>query len=221
MGRKPDELVVTPDLLLNAYSIGLFPMAESADDDKLFWLDTPQRGIFPLNGLIVGHSLAKLVKQERFNVTINHCFDDVVSACAEQTTSRRDTWINADIKQLYGALHRRGHAHSVEVWHQGKLAGGLYGVSLRGAFFGESMFHRARDASKVALVHLVAQMRRAGFVLLDTQFVTPHLASLGAIEIERAEYQARLNAALDIEAEFDQLQAMSGAEVLAAATARE
>ncbi len=213
----PDNLNVTADLLLRAYSIGLFPMAEHAHDTKLFWLDPTQRGIFPLDGLIVGHSLAKLVRREGFSVRINSCFADIVNACAEQTPSRYETWINADIKRLYTELHERGFAHSVEVFDgEGKLAGGLYGVALGSAFFGESMFHRVRDASKVALVHLVARLRMGGFQLLDTQFVTPHLASLGAIEIERSDYIERLQRALESEADFNRLQYLSGPDAMRA-----
>ena len=209
-----DDLNITADLLLRAYSIGLFPMAEHADDTKLFWLDPPQRGIFPLDGLIVGHSLEKLVRRDHFKVSINTCFDAVVAACAEQTASRNDTWINADIKRLYNELHEGGFAHSVEVFDENGLAGGLYGVAMGGAFFGESMFHRARDASKVALVHLVARLRMCGFQLLDTQFVTPHLESMGAIEIERSDYLNRLQHALDIDADFTTPLSLSGAEIL-------
>ena len=209
-----DDLNITADLLLRAYSIGLFPMAEHADDTKLFWLDPPQRGIFPLDGLIVGHSLEKLVRRDHFKVSINTCFTAVVAACAEQTASRNDTWINADIKRLYNELNEGGFAHSVEVFDENGLAGGLYGVAMGGAFFGESMFHRARDASKVALVHLVARLRMCGFQLLDTQFVTPHLASMGAIEIERSDYLNRLQHALDIDADFTTPLSLSGAEIL-------
>ena len=209
-----DDLNITADLLLRAYSIGLFPMAEHADDTNLFWLDPPQRGIFPLDGLIVGHSLEKLVRRDHFKVSINTCFAAVVAACAEQTASRNDTWINADIKRLYNELNEGGFAHSIEVFDENGLAGGLYGVAMGGAFFGESMFHRARDASKVALVHLVARLRICGFQLLDTQFVTPHLASMGAIEIERSDYLNRLQHALDIDADFTTPLALSGAEIL-------
>ena len=209
-----DDLNITADLLLRAYSIGLFPMAEHADDTKLFWLDPPQRGIFPLDGLVVGHSLAKLVRRDHFKVAINTCFADVVAACAEQTITRNDTWINADIKRLYSELHQGGFAHSVEVFDENGLAGGLYGVAMGGAFFGESMFHRARDASKVALVHLVARLRLCGFQLLDTQFVTPHLASMGAIEIERSDYLNRLQQALDVDADFTTPIALTGSSIL-------
>ncbi len=187
---------VTPDLLLQAYASGVFPMADGREDDELYWVDPDQRGILPLNALRISRSLKKTVRTDRFQVTFNTCFDQIVEACAAPAPDRPSTWINHDIQSLYGALHTLGHAHSVECWQDGKLAGGLYGVHLRGAFFGESMFHRVRDASKVALVHLAARLIAGGFTLLDTQFVTPHLMSLGAVEIPRGEYHARLRDAL-------------------------
>ena len=193
---------VTPDLLLRAYAAGYFPMAESARSDTLLWVDPPRRGILPLERLHVPRSLRKRVRQGHFCVTINTAFDTVIRACAEPTPSRPDTWINDDILTLYGTLHRRGHAHSVECWDGDGFAGGLYGVSLGGAFFGESMVSRQTDASKVALVHLVAQLRADGFMLLDTQFKTDHLARLGCVEIEKADYEQQLDAALDIRPSF-------------------
>ncbi|MEM7442693.1 MAG: leucyl/phenylalanyl-tRNA--protein transferase [Pseudomonadota bacterium] len=193
---------VTPDLLLRAYAAGYFPMAESARSETLLWVDPPRRGVLPLEGLHVSRSLRRRVRQGRYCVTINKSFDTVIRACAESTPNRPDTWINNDILMLYGALHRRGHAHSVECWDGDDFAGGLYGVSLGGAFFGESMISRQTDASKVALVHLVAQLRADGFVLLDTQFKTDHLASLGCIEIEKPEYEQQLDAALEIRPSF-------------------
>ena len=194
--RQPFE--ITPELILRAYAIGLFPMAEERDSVDLHWVEPERRGVFPLDGLIVSRSLAKILRADRFEVTANGAFREVMEACA----ARDKTWINEEILRLYTALHERGHAHSVEARLDGELVGGLYGVSLGGAFFGESMFHRARDASKVALVHLVARLKLGGFRLLDTQFLTDHLASLGAIEISRGEYRRRLAAALTHEADF-------------------
>jgi leucyl/phenylalanyl-tRNA--protein transferase len=213
MSRRQPPFEITPDLLLRAYSIGLFPMAEDRHDPELHWVEPERRGVFPLDGLIVSKSLAKTVRSDRFEVTADKAFAQVMEACAE----REKTWINGEIVRLYSALHARGQAHSVEVRLAGELVGGLYGVSLGAAFFGESMFHRVRDASKVALVHLVARLRLGGFRLLDTQFLTDHLASLGAVEIGRAEYRRRLNAALagagDFTA-FPKEAAMSGARAL-------
>jgi len=211
---KPFKL--TADILLRAYSIGLFPMAESSDAAALFWVDPTLRGVFPLDGLIVSKSLAKAVRGDRFDVRADGCFDAIVAACA----TREKTWINAEIRRLYGELFRVGHAHSIEVYQHDALVGGLYGVCLGAAFFGESMFHVVRDASKVALVHLVARLRRGGFKLLDTQFVTPHLASLGATEISRDDYLRALKEALDESADFGAWPAglaMSGAVALAGA----
>ncbi len=198
MSRRQPPFVITPDLIVRAYSIGLFPMAEDRDATELHWVEPERRGIFPLEGLLVSKSLAKTVRSDRFEVRADSAFREVMEACAE----RDKTWINDEIVRLYCALHARGQAHSVEVRADGELVGGLYGVSLGSAFFGESMFHRARDASKVALVHLVARLRLGGFRLLDTQFLTEHLASLGAIEISRAEYRRRLAAALSGEGDF-------------------
>ena len=188
---------LTPELLLHAYAEGLFPMAERRDDPDLFWVSPEKRGIIPLDGLHVPKRLARTVRSDRFSVTTDHAFVDVMHACAEPVPGRDNTWINAEIVRLYTALHVTGHAHSVECWRDGKLAGGLYGVSLGAAFFGESMFSRERDASKVALVHLAAQLKRGGFRLLDTQFLTAHLASFGAIEIPRAAYLKKLAEALN------------------------
>jgi leucyl/phenylalanyl-tRNA--protein transferase len=191
-----EEEVITPEMLLQGYAAGVFPMARSADDERLEWYDTPERGVFPLDGLKVSRSLAKTIRANKFRVTANVAFDDVVAACAASTPGRTNTWINRTIRTLYKALHDKGHAHSVECWQDDQLVGGLYGVSLAGAFFGESMFHRATDASKVALVHLVARLNAGDFQLLDAQMPTPHLASLGAITIPRARYHRLLDAAL-------------------------
>jgi leucyl/phenylalanyl-tRNA---protein transferase len=194
--RSAQPLELTPDLLLRAYAAGLFPMAESADDPELFWVEPRERGIFPLDGLIVSRSLAKTTRQDRFDVRIDADFDAVIEGCATAGSARDSTWINATIRRLYRALFDRGHVHTVESYRDGRLAGGLYGVALGGAFFGESMFHRETDASKVALVHLAARLIRAGYVLLDAQFVTSHLASLGAVEVGRDRYSALLEDAI-------------------------
>ena len=203
MAAAPRKFQLNPEILLRAYSIGLFPMAESRESADLFWVEPEARGVFPLDRLAVSKSLAKVVRSDRFSVVADHDFTGVLAACAE----REKTWINDEIFRLYGELFQRGHAHSVEAYEGETLVGGLYGVSLGGAFFGESMFHRARDASKVALVHLVARLRLGGFRLLDAQFITPHLASLGAEEISREDYRRRLAAALERQADFADLPA--------------
>lgn len=187
---------ITPEIVLRAYAEGLFPMAESRDDSSLFWISPEQRGIFPLDAFAVAKRLARTVRSDKFTVTTDTAFREVMLGCAAPAEGREDTWINDEILSLYGALFASGHAHSVETRLNGELVGGLYGVHLSGAFFGESMFSRVTDASKVALVHLVSRLKAGGFSLLDTQFLTPHLASLGAIEISRANYLARLQQAL-------------------------
>ena len=203
MSNTHDPLEITPAVLLRAYSIGMFPMAEGADDPTIFWVDPEERGIFPIDGLIVSRSLAKLVRSDRYTVMVDRDFPAVIDACAGGGEDRPKTWINERIRKLYGDLFDRGFVHTVEVYDaQDQLVGGLYGVQIGAAFFGESMFHRARDASKVALVHLVARLRAAGAKLLDTQFVTPHLASLGAIEVPRADYHQMLDAAISEPADF-------------------
>lgn len=185
-------LPVTPELVLRAYAAGIFPMARSHDDPQLYWIDPEARGIIPIEGFHVPRSLMKVLKKCPFEVRVNSAFDAVVRACAEPMPHRRETWINEQIRDLYGALYRRGHAHSVETWRGDRLVGGLYGVSMGGAFFGESMFSREANASKVALCHLVARLKVCGFTLLDTQFITEHLSQFGATEIPRHEYLARL-----------------------------
>jgi leucyl/phenylalanyl-tRNA---protein transferase len=219
MSRPRPKFELTPDVLLRAYSIGLFPMAESREAESLFWVEPEARGIFPLEGLKVSRSLAKTLRADTFSVVADRDFAAVMKGCA----ARDKTWINAEILRIYGELHARGHAHSVEVYQGEALVGGLYGVSLGAAFFGESMFHLTRDASKVALIHLVARLRRGGFRLLDAQFVTPHLAGLGAVEISREEYRERLAAAVDESADFSAwpaIEPMSGTEALALAFAQ-
>jgi leucyl/phenylalanyl-tRNA--protein transferase len=196
--RDEAPLEITPTLLLQAYASGVFPMAEAADTDELFWVDPQRRGILPLDGFHVARRLARSFLRSDFDIRIDTAFAEVLAACAD----RPETWINRQIRRLYVDLQRLGHAHSVEVWQDGALAGGLYGVALGAAFFGESMFSRRRDASKFALIALVARLRAGGFRLLDTQFVTDHLASLGAIEIGRAAYHRQLEAAVNRPARF-------------------
>jgi leucyl/phenylalanyl-tRNA--protein transferase len=191
---------LTPEILLRAYAEGLFPMAERRGDPTLYWVSPERRGIIPLNGFHVPRRLARTVRSGLFTVTADRAFRDVMKACAAPTPERPESWINDEILRLYTALHLGGHAHSIECWRDGKLAGGLYGVRLGAAFFGESMFSRRRDASKVALVHLVDGLKRGGFVLLDTQFITAHLACFGAIEVPRERYLLKLQDALNREA---------------------
>jgi leucyl/phenylalanyl-tRNA--protein transferase len=193
---------ITAELLLRAYAAGLFPMAEDRRDPDLHWLDPEVRGVIPLEAFHVPRRLARTLRRAPYDVRFDTAFRAVMEACAEATAKRPQTWINDTILSLYAELNARGFAHSVEVWRGDSLAGGLYGVALRGAFFGESMFSRERDASKVALVHLVERLRRGGFVLLDTQFVTPHLARFGAVEVPRAAYRSLLAKALEVRARF-------------------
>jgi leucyl/phenylalanyl-tRNA--protein transferase len=193
---------LTPEIILNAYAIGIFPMAENRDDPELYWVDPDLRGILPLDGFHLPRRLARTLRQGPFEIRADSAFAEVLRGCAEATSDRPQTWINAEIELLYTQLFERGHAHSVEAWADGELVGGLYGVHIGGAFFGESMFSRATDASKVALAHLVARLRSGGFSLLDTQFVTTHLAQFGAIQIPRADYRKRLRAAIQERAEF-------------------
>jgi len=191
-----------PYELLNCYANGVFPMSDSRDDPEIFLVDPEMRAIIPLDGLKISNSLAKTVKSGKFEIKINTAFMDVVQACALPRPDHKETWINQTILDLYSKLFEIGHAHSVECWQGDKLVGGLYGVSLGSAFFGESMFSTTRDASKVALVHLVARMNAGGYTLLDTQFMTDHLRTLGAIEISRADYHKRLAKALKLEGSF-------------------
>ena len=200
MSRRSVE--ITPELLVRAYRAGFFPMAEARDADRLYWLDPEQRGVLPLDGFHLPRRLLRTVESGAFTVTADHDFAGVIAGCAEPAPGREDTWINPEIERLFVELHRRGQAHSVESWQQGELVGGLYGVALGGAFFGESMFSRATDASKVALVHLVARLRLGGFTLLDTQFVTSHLTRFGAFEVSRDRYKQLLAAALEAPARF-------------------
>jgi len=193
-GRNPG---ITPEILLRAYSIGLFPMAESADDPEIFWVEPELRGVLPLDTFHVSKSLAKTIRRKPFDIRFNTDFDAVIAACAEQTNGRPSTWINKTIRSLYSTLNHIGHAHSVEAWEGGKLVGGLYGVSLGSAFFGESMFSRRTDASKICLVYLVERLRQRGFTLLDTQFTTEHLRTFGAIDVPKDEYAKMLEKAME------------------------
>lgn len=193
---------LTPELLLRAYALGMFPMAEHRDDPALFWVSPEQRGIIPLEAFHVPRRLARTVRSDRFEVRIDTAFEDVMRACAAPAPGREESWINGEILSLYTELHARRHAHSVECWRGNRLVGGLYGVCLGAAFFGESMFTRERDASKVALVHLVARLVLGKFALLDAQFRTKHLARFGATAIPKADYMTRLEAALARTADF-------------------
>lgn len=185
-----------PNILLRAYAIGVFPMADTRDAEDVYWVEPHRRAILPFENFHVSRSLRKTILRDRFRVTRDTAFGDVVAACAEPRPDREDTWINPDIERAYRALHERGHAHSIECWQAGELVGGLYGVKLGAAFFGESMFSRRPDASKVALAHLVARLEAGGFLLLDCQFMTDHLASLGAVEISKDAYSSLLDSAL-------------------------
>jgi len=200
--RETAIVEITPEVLLKAYACGIFPMAESADDPALYWIEPERRGILPLESFRVSSRLARTVRSERFTVLCNRNFDSVIDGCAAPKPGRARTWINTRIRLLYRSLFDCGHCHTVEVYEGSSLVGGLYGVSLAGAFFGESMFHRSRDASKVALVHLVARLRAGGFRLLDTQFVTDHLKIFGAVEVSRRQYHKLLEAALEGDGDF-------------------
>lgn len=193
---RSERYIITAETLLRAYSAGVFPMAETREAEDLFWVDPDLRGIFPLNGLKSSRSLYKCLRQDKFKVTCDQAYPLVMEKCAEPTKERPDTWMNSDVFRLYQELFNMGCAHSIECWDGEELVGGLYGVSLGGAFFGESMFSRRSNASKVALAHLVARLRLSGYSLLDTQFVTTHLESLGAIEVPRRTYHLMLDEAL-------------------------
>jgi leucyl/phenylalanyl-tRNA--protein transferase len=222
--RETAASEITPEVLLRAYACGIFPMAESADDPSLFWVEPEMRGIIPLEGFRIASRLARTVRSDAFTVTVNQAFAAVIAGCAAPQEGREETWINRRIRDLYIGLHRLGHCHSVEVWRDGDLVGGLYGVSLGRAFFGESMFHRVRDASKVALVHLIARLIAGGFELLDTQYVTEHLKTFGAIEVPRRRYTALLDKAIRGQtADFSKLPAdrpIAGTEALAIIAAK-
>jgi leucyl/phenylalanyl-tRNA---protein transferase len=187
---------ITPQVLLKAYACGIFPMAESAEDNALYWIEPERRGILPLDRVHIPKRLARTIRQGGFEVRVDQNFEAVIEGCAAPRSGRRSTWINGRIRSLYRELFALGHCHTIEVWQDGEMTGGLYGVHLGRAFFGESMFSKARDASKIALVYLIARLKYGGFTLLDTQFVTGHLARFGAIEVSREEFQRFLEAAL-------------------------
>jgi leucyl/phenylalanyl-tRNA--protein transferase len=216
--RENAFVEITPEVLLKAYACGIFPMAESAEDPALYWIEPEMRGILPLDGFHVSSRLARTVRTTPLTVWVDRDFDAVIDGCAEPKPDRGKTWINARIRRIYGALFEAGHCHTVEVYDGDSLVGGLYGVSLGRAFFGESMFHRARDASKIALVHLVARLKAGHYRLLDAQFVTEHLKSFGAVEVPKRRYHRMLEAALAGDADFGALpvtRPVPGAQALA------
>lgn len=200
--RDDIAIEITPQVLLKAYACGIFPMAESADDPALYWIEPQSRGVLPLDRVHVPRRLSRTIRSGTYEVRVNSSFQGVIDGCAASRPGRRSTWINARIRHLYGALFRQGHCHTVETWLDGRLVGGLYGVALGQAFFGESMFSTERDASKVALVYLVARLIRGGFTLLDTQFVTDHLRQFGTVELDKVEFHAALERAVAGRAEF-------------------
>lgn len=200
--RDDIAIEITPQVLLKAYSCGIFPMAESAEDTALYWIEPQSRGVLPLDGVHIPRRLAKTIRSEVYQVRINSDFPGVIDGCAASRPGRRSTWINTRIRQLYGALYRQGHCHTVETWLDGRLVGGLYGVALGKAFFGESMFSTERDASKVALIYLVARLIHGGFTLLDTQFVTDHLRQFGTIDLDKEAFHKELSQAIDGKANY-------------------
>lgn len=210
------SMEITPQVLLKAYSCGIFPMAESADDPALYWIEPQQRGLLPLDSVHVPRRLARNVRRQTFDIRVDHDFAGVIRGCSASRSGRRSTWINARIRELYGELFQSGYCHTVEAWQGARLVGGLYGVALGGVFFGESMFSRQSDASKVALLHLIARLIHGGFTLLDTQFVTEHLRQFGTMEVDRAEFHTILETALEHDGDFSALAPdTSGADVLA------
>jgi leucyl/phenylalanyl-tRNA---protein transferase len=196
---------ITPQVLLKAYACGIFPMAESADDPQLYWIEPTSRGILPLNAINVPKRLARTIRQNPFDVRIDTDFDRTIAGCAASRPGRRTTWINDQIRALYRELFTLGHCHTVEVWHDGEMVGGLYGVALGGAFFGESMFSTETDASKIALMYLCARLIHGGFTLLDTQFVTDHLRQFGTVEVDRPAFHRALETALPLAADYSRL----------------
>jgi leucyl/phenylalanyl-tRNA---protein transferase len=207
MARRTDPFAVdiTPELIVRAYRAGIFPMAEDATDDDLFWVSPEMRGVMPLDGFHASKSLRKSMRKSGWDIRVDTDWDGIIEGCATVGANRDTTWINRTIRSVYGELFRRGVAHTVEVWDKQDLVGGLYGLAIGAAFFGESMFHRRTDASKIAMAHLVDRLNAGGFHLLDTQFVTDHLASLGGIEIPRAEYEDRLARAVSLDADWHAL----------------
>ena len=216
-----DRVEITPEILLKAYAAGIFPMAEDADDPAIYWVEPRARGVLPLDAFHVARRLARTVRSDQFTVYADRDFDGVIAGCAAPRRDAERTWINGRIRDLYGALFDQGHAHTVEVYAEGRLVGGLYGVSLGAAFFGESMFHTVRDASKVALIHLAGRLRAGGYRLADTQFVTDHLQQFGAVEVPRHVYKRRLAEAISARADWHVWppgMPTRGADVLAALT---
>lgn len=203
--RDNPLLEITPQMLLRAYACGIFPMAESADDPQLYWIEPQSRGLLPLDAVNVPRRLARTIRQAPYEVTIDIDFEGVIAGCAAPRPGRRSTWINAQIRSLYRELYRQGHCHTVEVREQGRLVGGLYGVALGGAFFGESMFSTARDASKIALIYLCARLIHGRFSLLDTQFVTDHLSQFGTVDVDKPDFHIQLDAAMERVADFRRL----------------
>jgi len=203
--RENAFIEITPEVLLKAYACGIFPMAESADDPALYWIEPELRGIIPLDTFHVPSRLARTIRTTELVVRVNRDFEGVIEGCAASRPGRRSTWINERIRSLYRDLFDLGHCHTVEVWGGGRLVGGLYGVALNGAFFGESMFSYERDASKIALVYLAARLAHGGFRLLDTQFVTDHLRQFGTVELNREEFHRLLEKSLDVDADFKRL----------------
>jgi leucyl/phenylalanyl-tRNA---protein transferase len=215
MASRDDPMIeITPQVLLKAYSCGIFPMAESADDPALYWIEPQHRGILPLDAAHFSRRLLKTVRATPFEVRVDTAYDAVIDGCSAPRPGRTTTWINKRIRNLYRDLFEQGSCHTIEVWSGEKLVGGLYGVALKGAFFGESMFSFERDASKIALVHLTARLIAGGFVLLDTQFVTDHLKQFGTIELDRSQFQSRLEAALATDADFNAVAADAPPEMI-------
>ncbi len=215
MSRRDDPVSeITPQVLLKAYAAGIFPMADSAEDPRLYWIEPETRGVIPLDGFHLPRRLARTVASDRFSVSTDSDFEGVIDGCAAVTEGRQKTWINARIRRLYGELFALGHCHCIEVRRDNQLVGGLYGVRLGAAFFGESMFTRERDASKVALIHLIARLKVGGFRLLDAQFATPHLKQFGAVDIDKHRYHHLLEDAVQIEADFYRLAGGATGEVI-------
>ncbi len=215
MSKSTNNLFeITPQVLLKAYACGIFPMAEGSDDPALYWIEPEERGVLPLDQVHVARRLAKTIRSVPFEIKIDTDFESVISGCAEAAPGRRKTWINRRIHDLYSALFEQGHCHTVEAWQDDQLVGGLYGVHLGGAFFGESMFHRCRDASKISLIYLVARLRAGGFQLLDSQFITNHLRRFGAIELDRTEYHTALEAALVCDGDYYSLAESASPETV-------
>jgi leucyl/phenylalanyl-tRNA---protein transferase len=212
--RNDILLEITPQVLLKAYAVGIFPMAESAADPGLYWIEPELRGILPLDGFHLPRRLRRTIAGGAFEIRLDHDFEAVIDGCAAPAAGRRKTWINERIRRLYGELFELGHCHTVETWQDGRLVGGLYGITLGAAFFGESMFSRERDASKVALVHLVGRLRAGGFRLLDTQFTTQHLKQFGALDVDRRHYHRLLERAIEGEADFYRLSGGATVEEL-------